>query len=591
MVSDQKDSAKYSIALNRAVSDFCLRNASRCLELQSIEDALQWNLLAARILAFECTVLTSPELENQLLTIARQIPVPTANHPKREKNKKKWLHVLTEVCKDGGHGNTVRRWIEKDSEENRHCIVLLGQKSRPVPESLIDVVQRKGGAVIRMDDPQETLISRATRLRELVWSRYDVVVLHVHPWDITATVALGVPGGPPVLLLNHGAHTFWVGCSIADVIIDIRNSAEEDEWTVKYRGVDRIMHLPIPLPEPEEVIDASGTACNARIQARKSLGVPENALVLLTVGNDYKYKPVAEIDFLKAVEPVLARNPHVYLLAAGPMESENWRKLSEATGGRVLAFGVQADLSAFHAAADVYLEGFPFGSTTSLLEAGLKGIPVVLPPKICPPPFVTDGASVEILEQASDMEDYVEKILELLTDKQERQRQGEMIRHSIRNHHCGKGWLSYLEELKKSLPSAHRIYPVSVMPPVPERYSVYWSGISNTFNANSFGLVVNQIMALSLRPEMDRCFLKFITSREAKSACDKASCYLMTLGDHYYQMQEYHQALQCYQNSIKTGPFLLAPILKYILLLFGRPGIKFREDLCKIKNYFRLVYS
>ncbi|MBW4056648.1 MAG: glycosyltransferase family 4 protein [Proteobacteria bacterium] len=577
------------IALNQAVSGLCLRNASLCIERQAMEEALQWDVLAARIMAFDCAVLTSPELENQLLQIGTFIKTPVTKQTISKIPPTRWLHVLTEVYPDGGHGNTVKRWIQLDHQENTHSVVLLAQ-TKPVPESLTDAVRTKGGAVIQMD-PQGSLVARATSLRELVWTQSDVVVLHIHPWDVIATVALGVTGGPPVLLLNHAAHIFWVGASIADVIIDIRNSAEEDEWTIKYRGIDRIRHLPIPLSETPRSDNAPSIRSDARSFARKVLRVPEEAVVLLTVGHDYKYKPVQGLDFLKTIETILSAHPDVYLLAAGPSESKRWKAAREATGGRVLAFGIQRDLEVFHAAADVYLEGFPFGSTTSLLESGLKGIPCVLPPKICPPPFVTDGVSVECLEQSSDMTDYIKRILTLLVDKKERQHQGKLLSESIINHHCGKGWLRYLEELQNNLPCTHQVYPLSAPCPVPEYFADYWSEFSSVINEDPFDLIVNQSIALSLKPVIDEDFLKSVFSKKVKVAHNKASKLLVKLGDYNYLMHDYPLALKYYRYAVRYNPFLMSTLLKGILLRMGHIGIKVRNDIRKVKNHFGVIHS
>jgi hypothetical protein len=45
-------------------------------------------------------------------------------------------------------------------------------------------------------------------------------VLHVHPWSVIPVVALGMTGGPPVMLLNHLSQQFWVGGSVADLVLN-----------------------------------------------------------------------------------------------------------------------------------------------------------------------------------------------------------------------------------------------------------------------------------------------------------------------------------------------------------------------------------
>src|SRR6185437_3034845 len=100
-----------------------------------------------------------------------------------------------------------------------------------------------------------------------------------------------------------------------------------------------------------------------------------------------------------AAATILRARPHVQLLAVGPNEDARWRDLRAATGGRARALGPRHDLPRIHAAADVYLEGFPVGSPTALLEAGLRGLACVRAPADVPPPFAIDGPALDALAQ------------------------------------------------------------------------------------------------------------------------------------------------------------------------------------------------
>jgi len=93
---------------------------------------------------------------------------------------------------------------------------------------------------------------------------------------------------------------------------------------------------------------------------------------------------MGDLDFLAVAEELLCQLPGAYILAVGVREDERWRAVSERTGSRLRALGRQSQVSDYHDAADLYIEGFPFGSTTALLEAGLRGIPVILAPATCP---------------------------------------------------------------------------------------------------------------------------------------------------------------------------------------------------------------
>ena len=53
----------------------------------------------------------------------------------------------------------------------------------------------------------------------------------------------GVAGGPPVILLNHASHTFWVGASIADLVLNLRQAAQD--LAKRHRGVDSTNGHPV----------------------------------------------------------------------------------------------------------------------------------------------------------------------------------------------------------------------------------------------------------------------------------------------------------------------------------------------------------
>lgn len=493
---------KSRLDVNRAVADWCLRNAARCIDRQAMEEALQWDVLAARVMSFECAVLTSAELERQLLQIGIRLEAPDAKSGLRRKSNR-WLHVLTEVRPDGGHSVMLRRWLQQDPQVNSHSIVLLAQ-TVPVPEPLVDVLKARNGSLYRMD-LQEGLLARARRLREIAHAHADVVVLHTHPWDVIPTAAFAHPGGPPVLLVNHAAHIFWAGVSVADVILNCRYSPQEDEWTATYRGNSRIMHLPIPLNDPGPGCRGDGSDRESRKTARNLLDLPSDALVMLTVGIDNKYTPLPEVDFLPAVEAVLMAQPRSYLVAVGPKFDARWMALKEHTGGRLVLVDKQpaTSMAGFYDAADIYLEGFPFGSTTSLLEAGLRGIPCVLTPKICPPPFTTDGIALHMLTQSSDLQEYVARILELLDDNKERRRIGNVLADSIRRHHCGEGWAGYLEVVQNNLPAVHEVRLPAAPLPVPEALSAYWTAFSYAVHEDPLGFAYRSAFYQRLKPMAD----------------------------------------------------------------------------------------
>src|SRR5207253_10705538 len=77
------------------------------------------------------------------------------------------------------------------------------------------------------------------------------------------------------------------------------------------------------------------------------------------------------------------------------------------------------DSSIFCEAADVYLEGFPAGSLTALLEAGEAGLACVRAPAQVIPPFSSDGAG-RSEEHTSELQSRGHLVCRLLLEKKKK---------------------------------------------------------------------------------------------------------------------------------------------------------------------------
>lgn len=450
------------LALHRELFQWALDNAAAATS-SAPERSAGWALSAARIAnTFGNDRLASPPLEHLLNRLAADIPTPCA---RPAEGPKRWLHVFSETYRTGGHTALAERWILGDPAEDQHSVAMTFQKKPAIP-SLQEAVQRKGGQVTLLGDIA-SLIERATRLRQLAWETADVVVLHIHMWDVVAPLAFGIPGGPPILLLNHADHAFWVGVSVADQAIHIRESGKL--VAEKWRGLNRHAYLPIPLQEP------TPTSALLRAQVRHDLGIPLEAPVFLTIGTESKYTPIGALSFLSATRRILEYSPAAWIIAVGPSPSHpEWAAAHIETGGRLLAIGEQHDLHRFHVASDVYLEGFPFGSLTALLEAALAGLPCVRAPRACPPPFTSDGEALNNFPQPTDIDAYVTESLRLASDKGLRQRYGETLKAAVHDVHVGKNWQRCLSDIKARLPTSHHSYRVDA-PVADNLWERYWT--------------------------------------------------------------------------------------------------------------------
>ena len=493
--------ASTRLALNEAVFDWCLRNARRELAHRALEPALAWSLLAARSAVHHgFGALASAALEETLLGAAERLPVP--EDPVSRSGPARWLHVMDQAYALGGHTALVERWTELDRRDARHRVLLLSQRGA-IPRRLVQAMQAAGGDVTALD-PGAPLVDRALRLRQEAWHHADRVVLHVHPWSVLPVVALGVAGGPPVMLINHLSQKFWVGGSIADLVLNLRDSALD--WSRTHRGIARNALLPIPVPRPRER--------ETRAAARHALGLPADAIVLLTIGHAYKYRALPGLDFLEAAAAILRARPRAHLLAVGPREDAGWRALRDASSQRARALGPRHDLALFHAAADVYLEGFPIGSPTAFLEAGLRGLPCVRAPVDVPPPFAIDGVAVLGLEQPPDVAAYVDTALALVDDVGGRAAEGARLARAIEAHHGADGWVAHLMAAERALPERHRLHPPVGVTPLPEPirdFSVALSTLHHSDDTLTFTL--RAALEQGLRPRLDAPLIRTLAGR------------------------------------------------------------------------------
>jgi hypothetical protein len=199
------------------------------------------------------------------------------------------LHVATDAQPIGGLARMLWRWIEQDSER-RHSVVLTRQSNLPVPNSLLQAVQQRGGSIHFLDAVIGGLLHRARKLRKMS-RRYDYVVLHIWPGDVTAFLAFATSDRcPPVIYVNHADHHFWLGVSVSDVVANLRQSGVE--LSAQRRGVEisRNTLLPTLLLPVKRTLSKS--------EAKLRLGFDPDQVLLLSVARRIKYASRTGTNFL-----------------------------------------------------------------------------------------------------------------------------------------------------------------------------------------------------------------------------------------------------------------------------------------------------
>lgn len=313
-----------------------------------------------------CGILCSADLERELILIASTLRDSAPAHV----NAKQFLHVFTRIYASGGHTRVAERWIQASPSDQRHDFVLISQGTRPVPPLLLDACAQKHGKLIHLSG--DFPIEKAQALRTLAES-YEAIILHVHPYDVVPMIAFGINGfSRPIIYYNHADHLFWLGSSIADLLVNFRSGLREMNRSARYCSAQYV--LPLPLLEVPAVAKEPMNAA----ELKKSLGFEADSKVMVTVASAYKYTPMDGLDFIATAKEILARNQKAVLVAIGPSESDmRWKNAREQTGGRIRAIGVipAHALDAYLSIADLALESFPLNSPTALLEIAKHGVP------------------------------------------------------------------------------------------------------------------------------------------------------------------------------------------------------------------------
>lgn len=389
-------------------------------------------------------VFSCPKLEEILRLIGQytQENKPTLNISTcRPTNIKNVLHVLTAAKHVGGDTRFVWRWMQRDTNHT-HSVALTRQMHHAVPQIFEDTVRCAGGSIHILDNNNVNVIQRGHKLRMLA-KDFDAIFLHVYPEDVTPVVAFfNRENLPPIIFVVQADHQFWLGTSISDLFVHLRESGMQ--LSQDRRGIKRenMALLPIPLdPTPPT---------KTRSTAKKALGFAEDIVIILSIARAVKYESESRINFTSAVIPILKKHLNSVLLVVGPKQAGQWASAYKETDGRIIAFGQRSDTEIFYEAADIYLDSFPFSSNTSLLEAGSYGLPLVSYHSQ-PEDANVLGAGAPGLERyllrVKSLSDYHKTLSKLIEHTELREKIGQQTKKRIVTFHGREGWTKYLDNL------------------------------------------------------------------------------------------------------------------------------------------------
>jgi len=443
------------IEANRRTFAAMTEAAKACAKAEAWTEAAARAQMAAHF-AFRshAGIFASDVLEGLLEDAATYLPASRGCQETRrvlhDVGRESVLHVVTGAGPTGGHSRLAARWIEVDTIR-RHSIAITGMFSLEPPALLSEPVVRTGGRVYRIDRGfGQGLLRRAARLRALA-GEHDLVVLHTHPYDVLPNLAFPPGGRPcPVLFVNHADHVFWLGVRAASSFACLREPGRL--LCASQRGIPReaTCLLPIPL--------LPRRAARSRQDARRALGLREDALLCLTMASRYKFEGYGPRSLAAAIGPALEALPSLEWHVLGP-EAPPYR-MGEQAHPRAVAHGVVLEPQDYLAAADLYLDSYPFSSLTSMLEAGQSGCVLASYAEgrtDCAIHRLGDPAlNTDLLPEPDSPEALAALLIERarIGDSALRAR-GEATAVAIDAMHTGEGWRAYLESAYAHAHAAH----------------------------------------------------------------------------------------------------------------------------------------
>lgn len=433
------------VAENAAAFEHLVRLVCRRSQAGRFESAVGWARVAAAFATTNPTgALREIRLDRALDHVSRSTLEPVRPAPPRD-GRRRVLHVLSEGHLIGGHVHMAHRWVDSDEASVPQLVV-----TRPGCDSppLAEAVRRRGGEALVLED--RSLLERARRLRAVAAAGADVVVCHTHGDDPVPAVAFGGDyAGPPMVMVNHADHVFWLGTGNMSVLMCLREPGAEVSVTARGCPAGNVIVVPTPLPGVGRKLD--------RQAAKRRLGIDPGQLVLLTLARGVKYPPAHwHPGFVEVVGPAIREHPGATLLAVGPDPAdEAWANLVRDVPGRVIVPGIQPDPSVYLDAADIYLDSFPFASITSMIEAATRGIPLLASRRVSGTIRLMSSAGPldDVVEGAADTGSYRQRLAELIEDDALRARVGARTGHAARRHDLTT-WLSGMERIYDSAFSA-----------------------------------------------------------------------------------------------------------------------------------------
>lgn len=387
---------------------------------------------------------TSSVIEKVYTDYAKTINIDISNIQFKENS---FLHVLTEGYNTGGHTRVVERWIENAPSDQMHSVVILRPNDAKL-EDLNKFAKEKNGECIYYDNSW-SIKEKALKLRQL-GMYYQYVILHTHMDDPTATIAFGTDEFTrPVLFYNHASHLFWLGKSITDLHIDLK---EKDIVTEEYKDIKKKFNLGIPTKSLDfNTID--------KAEFRKQFDFPIDKKIIISAGSNAKYKPICNDNFVDVLLKLVDDNTYIYVIGA-EKNSKLWKNAYKKSNGHIVALGYidfDHDYLKYIGMADLYLDSYPMNGWTATIDAVTMNVPVLSLESTLPQlDYLTATESC-----CYSKEEIIEKAKKLLKDQSYAEKLNNDLKNSLIQNQSKEAWCNKINYLLEIAPKKHKVLDLS----------------------------------------------------------------------------------------------------------------------------------
>lgn len=360
----------------------------------------------------------------------------------------KTLHLFSEISSIGGHSKLIFSWIEND-KNSKHYLMSTWQNFQEISE-IAGSYQYKIDNNVFTYDQKLSIIEKSQKIVDtLKENNFSRIILHIHPHDVIPSMIFSSNKlKSPVFFLNHAEHTYWLGVPVTDFLLQIRESNILKDSKNRNIPVQDQFFLPIPVDESYSLKKTE-----------------KNTFNIISIGRESKYEPNQEYNFYQEALKIVKKFEHVVFTIIGIELNNPNRKIY--SHERLIFIHPTRDINQYIENADLYLEGFPIPSFTSLLEPAMAGVPFIMHYNPASVYKVFEDNKEKGIFYPKDLKSWEREVEKMITDENYRNLINNLQVKYLREKYSSQGWSMKLEEIKSfSKDKNHIVRPI----PSKEKY-------------------------------------------------------------------------------------------------------------------------